>query len=56
MARHRPQAVAKRRRGSEDERVSLKPLTYEEAVRGLFAIKPDEENEANEGVDDDARP
>jgi hypothetical protein len=23
------------------DRLSLKPLTYEQAVRGLFAVKPD---------------
>ncbi len=52
MTRRRPTAVAKGR-GSKDERVSLKPLTYEEAVRGLFSVKPAQEDEESEASDGD---
>lgn len=37
---HRRKRAAARPRRDAD-RVSLKPLSYEEAVRGLFAVKPD---------------
>jgi len=36
--RRKPSAAKPR---LDTERVSLKPLTYEEAVRGLFSLKPD---------------
>lgn len=54
MARRRSETAAKRR-ASQDERVSLKPLTYEEAVGGLFSVKPDpsdvETKDGGEGDD-----
>ncbi len=38
VTHRRKKATAESR--PDTERVSLKPLTYTEAVRGLFAVKP----------------
>jgi len=38
------------------ERLSLKPLTYEEAVKGLFSVKPSEVDEESEETAIDDRP
>jgi hypothetical protein len=37
----------------DEERVTLAPLTYEQAVRGLFSVKPDEDDEEPEASDGD---
>ena len=45
MARRRS-ATAAKKRSSEDERVSLAPLSFEEAMKGLLATpKPDPDQE-----------
>jgi len=50
--RRKPSAAKPR---SDADRISLKPLSYEEAVRGLFSIKPDadEVDTGDRGKDDD---
>ncbi len=54
MTRRRPDTVAKKR--NDPERITLAPLTFAQAVRGLFSVKPppgDVDTENREEGDDD---
>jgi hypothetical protein len=49
MAGRRPTAVAKER--NDPERITLAPLTFAQAVRGLFSVNPDKGDEKEQEAD-----